>query len=203
MKRKAAEVEDTSSWDSCSPSSDLSISSTASNFYQYGTIPRPPRFNDHINWRTKKRLRDNRPELDVIHRDTLAKLFGAQQHNQQHDRNETTNNRLSNIQVATVAAEPQQRNLHSFFQIPRSLPCDRPVNMPTGSSKDPDMCCQDCGSDLQSEMARAQDFMDINGMTDILDYDALRCADCNRAVCSTCCVRGDHRICLECALPGG
>lgn len=31
---------------------------------------------------------------------------------------------------------------------------------------------------------------------------AYACAKCSRRVCDICAVRGDHRVCLECANPG-
>lgn len=34
------------------------------------------------------------------------------------------------------------------------------------------------------------------------DADAYACAHCRNRVCDTCAVRGDRRVCLECANPG-
>jgi hypothetical protein len=42
--------------------------------------------------------------------------------------------------------------------------------------------------------------MDVDGDDD--DGSAYACANCSKRVCDTCAVRGDWRVCLECANPG-
>jgi hypothetical protein len=47
------------------------------------------------------------------------------------------------------------------------------------------------------------DMMDVEGpLIDCEVDDAWECNRCRKRVCDTCAVRGESRICLECANPG-
>lgn len=202
MKRKAAEIEENGSVASCSPSSDTSTSSVDSRIHMHGIMPPLLRFNDHINLRTRKRVRDNRPEPNIVHQNTLAKLFDAQRHLGL-DRDQPGNRVMTDTRSLSAASESQQRDLHSFFQISHTKSIDMPTKTAKAVVSESGICCEDCGCQLQLHMAADVDGMDIDHDEALFNDDEYRCVDCSRAVCSMCCVRGDYRVCLECALPGG
>ena len=201
MKRKASEFEEVTPWGQRSPSSDMSSLADNSPYRlqdistPWARISKQHRIGDnHVNLRTRKRLRDNRPDMEVIHRNTLVKLFEAQRNPQQVPICvESRNTELSTISSLQM---PSQKSLHSFFSIPQSrLP--RPETQALEQRTD---ACEDCGNQLAAAMGSASSEVD---MMDISDSDDIfACASCHRNVCDMCSVRADHRLCLECALPG-
>lgn len=205
MKRKASELEDTlpsadhfTSSDSSTSlhnSSPLRISDGTST---WARISKPHIWKDnYMNSRTRKRTRDNRPDVEIVHQNTLAKLFDAQR--------STHPEYVQAVSAPSESQPPQthdngQRNLHSFFTIPRSqqLVFQPRVRQPVIQVNH--VPCEDCGNVLDSS--------DIVGKSehDMMDTDSVEdqfaCVNCHRNVCDTCSVRADHRLCLECALPG-
>lgn len=205
MKRKASELDEGFSWSSqntsahqSSPSYDgfggRHIDSRVGSF---------PASDTHMNVRTRKRTRDNRPQLEVIHQNTLAKLYDAQKHPQ------------SSLVVGRSPADfmgeeipqsnsiaPAQQSLHSFFSISHS----QPPKASATASKAPSQyaqTCDDCGNILHSATPADSDMMDVDHNLELYLGEDYECTNCGRRVCDACAVRGDHRICLECAMPGG
>lgn len=210
-------MDETSSWDSWSPLSNSSTSSCRSlDQNAIGTVPwtfAPSKnhVNDHINFRTKKRLRDNRPNLEAVHQNTLAKLFDAQR---QHptpvlDERSTGTHSVQEHdfhQPSLETTEPAQRSLHSFFSIGQwQAPAKKTSASVQHRTVVASNACEDCGNNLNriaGHDPHDTPMMDIGQIQQpFLDED-YECAVCTRNICDTCAVRGDRRICLECAMPG-
>lgn len=218
MKRKANALDEKPSWDSWSPSSDSSTTSDRLVGWEgVGTVPwtfSPSRshIDDHINFRTKKRVRNNRPDLDAIHQNTLAKLYGAQRQHEMPVSNrchtETHNTHGPNVHHSfSGVTEPTQRSLHSFFNIGQRQGLAKQV-LPSTQQRAGVMLkyCEDCGNGLdQSRTPQSHDaqMMDVDRWQEPSMDEDYECAVCSRDICDTCAVRGDRRICLECAMPGG
>ena len=217
MKRNADVLEEPSSWDSWSPASDSSTASYRSlNEAAVGIVPwalAPSRshLDDHINHRTRKRVRDNRPDLDAIHQSTLTKLFNAQKQHQNflpdlHPTKTVSAQDYSTSQSTPELMEPAQRSLHSFFNIGQRR---GPVKLPSLGPQQTGITfslCEDCGNDLEhwaSHQSNDSQMMEIDQRHQPHLDDNHECAICNRNVCDMCAVRGDRRVCLECAMPGG
>ena len=211
MKRKADELDEGLSWGSWSPSnsSNRSTSSYGSPQKTVGSLPWPRPMASNVNLRTRKRVRDNRPNEDAIHQNTLAKLFSAQR---QPESIAVAGGSLG-VPPSAVASisqsvpSPAQRNLHSFFAIshqPTSV--DHIVPTKPGLVAELIGACEDCGNTLNL-LARVScldtEMMDLDTAAQLAYDDDYACANCHRRVCDTCAVRGDHRLCLECAIPGG
>jgi hypothetical protein len=192
----------------------------------------------HLNSRTRKRLRDNRPDEETIHQNTLSRLYAAQQkHDEQTPEQQQDDNlpltpsptpsraslaragsTTSTTSTRTYLKEKAQTSLHTFFggrqphtsstivQIPgptitsthpASVPqcegCSAPLLLPSHPSTTPlDTEMMDIDNDLNLTAASNNDD----------DGRAYACASCSKRVCDTCAVRGDWRVCLECANPG-
>ncbi|KAF2815245.1 uncharacterized protein BDZ99DRAFT_409045, partial [Mytilinidion resinicola] len=140
--------------------------------------------------RTRKRFRDNRPDEETIHENTLSLLFSAARAPHQDP---------TPSQAQPVAAKhettTQKSTLHAFW----SLPAPRATNLrwprvhnarnhPDTPQQGP--TCEDCDSALES------DSMEIDDMGEVGDEFA--CAGCRRRVCGMCAVDGDERRCLRC-----
>ena len=71
------------------------------------------------------------------------------------------------------------------------------------------LTCEDCYAPLltqQSGEAIDAEMLDVDGLASAVDPEVdggWQCAVCAKRVCDTCAVRGDYRVCLECAVPGG
>lgn len=215
MKRKASHLDgegDNSSWISRSPLSESSVGSFNSPdrifkpvpWLMYPSAPRP--ITNGPNPRTRKRFRDNRPDISTIHQSTLAKLYNAQKA-EQPARSEPE--KLFPAPTNQTAGQHEhqqntimQKSLHSFFNIRQPEPVvASPAPHQARYIQDLTDLCSDCGNHLSSQCAaRSEDhnMMDID-LCLVEDYS---CTVCQRVVCDTCAVRGDQRICLECALPG-
>lgn len=208
MKRKASELEECNSWTSWSPSSDTSFASEGVlNQQAVRTAPWPIGHNqrltgnNYMNLRTRKRIRDNRPDVETIHQNTLSKLFNAQCHPDMakvHEKAISTAPETDSRQYSTPHPERAQQSLHSFFGISQK---QTPVmNATTQPPESDPSSCEDCGNQLlQNHDCPMMDMMDY-GMDADEEY---ACANCRRRVCDMCAVRGNCRICLECAIPGG
>ena len=218
MKRKASVLDEHTSWDSWSPLSDSSTSSCQTiNEKVVGTVPwtlgstSRSHVNDHINFRTRKRVRDNRPNLEAVHQNTLAKLFDAQRQHQAPGLNvqpgATQPVYQDNLKPALMEVdEPTQRSLHSFFNIgERQLPIkQRAIPLQQGTNI-ASTACEDCGNDLYQfpdQQNQSMSIIDIDQRPHALLEENYDCAVCTRSICDMCAVRGDHRLCLECAMPG-
>lgn len=201
MKRKASELEETS-WGQWSPSSEISsLTDSSPNRLQDIATPWARISKQHnkagdnyLNLRTRKRVRDNRPDVEVIQRNTLTKLFEAQRQPQQLPNSAVPGN--DELPSTSSSHMPSQKNLHSFFSIPQSRypkPQSRAIEQQTNA-------CEDCGNSLAT--ASDPNLTELD-MMDISDSDSVfACENCHRNVCDMCSVRADHRLCLECALPG-
>jgi hypothetical protein len=155
---------------------------------------------DHLNSRTRKRYRDNRPDENAIYgvscwlgavinmasladacrcaATTISKLYEAQR--QQPQALPAPSQPTHFVQAPT---QPQRNTLHSFWRINHP-----PVRPSTAIEINLSPRCQDCDSSLQHE-----DEMELD------DSTQKQCQICERAVCDTCAVLGDSRICLLCA----
>lgn len=216
MKRKASHIDeagDSSPWTSRSPLSDSSLASLDSPDRILKPVPwmmhpgQSTKINYGPNPRTRKRFRDNRPEMSMIHQSTLAKLYNAQKAEQSNQLEADKSFPPSTVnQQEDHQQTPTQKSLHAFFNIrqPQPTVTDLTLSRQQATQHLPELC-SDCGNHLSNQSTTGQgdyDMMDVDHhLTTYLEEDYL-CASCRRAVCDTCAVRGDQRICLECALSG-
>ncbi|ERF75919.1 hypothetical protein EPUS_01285 [Endocarpon pusillum Z07020] len=202
-------------------------------------------FSNNLNSsRTRKRLRDGRPDEETIHQNTLSKLYAAQQQrNEQSDAHQdhsipftpspTPSRTLPRTESTTSATntiphhrEKAQASLYAFFggghnqsvpQIPGPDPqSSHATTLPSVATATPQ--CEDCSAPLFPLSAYPNDVTTVAGDTEMMDIDATAvgygissssdegiaysCVNCGKRVCDTCAVRGDWRVCLECANPG-
>ncbi|KAK3690307.1 hypothetical protein B0T22DRAFT_380728 [Podospora appendiculata] len=170
----------------------------------------PPRASAHVSSRTMKRFRNNRPSESQVHQHTLSLLFSAQPN---------TTAQIQSQPAPPVAAVPpqphnqlpQQRSLHSFWNIPVSAsssttpsPAPTPLGAPLQRRS---TSCEDCGAGLCGEMGDDA-MMDIDGYGFAAAgaaEDEHSCRACGKAVCFSCSVSnlGENRRCLACAQPRG
>lgn len=165
----------------------------------------------HLNSRTRKRHRDNRPEEQEIYgvsrwigavinmssladacrcaASTIQRLYDAQRY---HPDAEPI---PSAPALAAPLAPAQRSTLHSFWNINQSSV----VSEPTQTQLDVEMIsnvplpmnCEDCDRSL-----RYDDSMDVD--EDLLRQE-MACGICQRHVCDLCAVLGNERLCLACA----
>lgn len=143
----------------------------------------------HLNSRTRKRHRDNRPEEQEIYASTIQRLYDAQRY---HPDAEPI---PSAPALAAPLAPPQRSTLHSFWNINQSSV----VSEPTQTQLDVEMIsnvplpmnCEDCDRSL-----RYDESMDVD--EDLLRQE-MACGICQRHVCDLCAVLGNERLCLACA----
>ena len=178
----------------------------------------PSNLSSHLNSRTRKRHRDDRPSEQSIYgvsrclstgfymttladvccvaASTISRLYEAQR---QHPHAEPILSQpISAMPMAGVAASgiigaKQKSNLHSFWRI-RSEPVASSMAMEVDSvtsSTESLMRCEDCDGSIR----RDDDTMDLDdGASD----QGSACAICRRHVCDRCAVLGNERICLGC-----
>lgn len=217
MKRKSSYLDgetDVSPWISGSPLSDSSFGSLTSPDRAIKPVPRV-RYSSAStinisgpNPRTRKRYRDNRPDVNMIHQNTLAKLYNAQKAEQ--SAHSDLQKPLSSLANNTVSQRedhqhaPVQKSLHSFFNIRQPQPTMSNSAPPVQHGQDQADLCSGCGNHLINGLAgpSGDDMMEVDHNSAALMDEDFDCASCQRRVCDTCAVRGDQRICLECALPG-
>ncbi|KAJ0359335.1 hypothetical protein COL154_008364 [Colletotrichum chrysophilum] len=110
----------------------------------------------HLDSRTRKRFRDNRPSQEEVHQRTLQMLYSAQQQDQ------SMETELSSSPApAPAVARNTQKSLHSFWNIKSAQPpVSRMASPPVHQRALSLTSCEDCGADLGSADA---DGMDING----------------------------------------
>ncbi|SMY23270.1 unnamed protein product [Zymoseptoria tritici ST99CH_1A5] len=188
-----------------SPSSDNSEATTQSSpmgfFYQQSKPVQPlfhkptwsfPTYDDqasiHLNSRTRKRHRDNRPDEESIYASTIHKLYDAQR---QHPHASPIYSE-TNTMNSTSTVPAQRSTLHSFWRIPKA-PATVPMALEVNERLVTDMetFCEDCDKPL-----RHTDAMDID--QHFLEEDT-SCKLCQRMICDTCAMLGDVRVCLPCA----
>ncbi|KAF2666916.1 hypothetical protein BT63DRAFT_481377 [Microthyrium microscopicum] len=141
-----------------------------------------------LNSRTRKRFRDNRPDEDVIHKNTLQKLFGAQKQTQ-----DTTSAATSPLDSSSRTISRPQRTLHAFWTLPHQA-MHFPTSTPELSTQTclDDLRCNDCDGSLRDDNA-----MDIDSNYIV---EESRCHICQRSVCDMCSVGvASMRRCLRCS----
>ncbi|KAK4634963.1 hypothetical protein CLAFUW4_02116 [Fulvia fulva] len=148
--------------------------------------------SQHLNSRTRKRHRDNRPDEEQIHASTIDRLYQAQR--QHPDASPVLSQPVIQAQQPT---QPQRSTLHSFWRIGQP-PAATMMVVDSGPkhlervTTPPN--CEDCDRPL-----RAEDAMDVDEYT--LNQET-RCASCERSICDTCAILGTARTCLACASRG-
>ncbi len=211
--------------------------------------PTPDTNANHLNSRTRKRFRDNRPDESTIHQNTLSKLYSAQRRASKTDSPDNampllpssptpSRPRLASLASSSSATnttptsqqqrQKSQASLHAFFGgsggggggggevwPAQYLLADNPQSNSHPSATL--ATCEDCAAPLlhhATSVALDTEMMDLD--TDLRpsvissssggggdgEGDAYSCAQCGKRVCDTCAVRGDWRMCLECANPG-
>ncbi|KAL1305267.1 hypothetical protein AAFC00_002178 [Neodothiora populina] len=141
----------------------------------------------HLNSRTRKRYRDNRPESEQVYATTITKLFGAQK---EHPNASPIQSRDQPIRQQPPA---QSSTLHYFWRLPSSATTSLRRNSPDSQSAfEPNSAaCEDCDDSL-----RSADAMDLD---DTLIQEETACYTCGKNVCDLCAVSADQRRCLNCA----
>lgn len=181
----------------------------------------------YLDLRTRKRYRDGRPDEVIIHENTLKKLFDAQRQQHTHDTANAfqTSPLQNNAGVSSGHAihpeapiERNQTSIEAFFGKKNKIRNDaqsqcetsatqRPMTTPYGKTAASALTCEDCDTPLLAKDAGEAmdvDMLHFDGISvDPQIQDCWACVHCSRRVCDTCAVRGDCRICLECAVPGG
>jgi hypothetical protein len=113
--------------------------------------------------------------------------------------------------------EKGQVSLHTFFGGGQSRPTPVPGQDPQSSSSTPLPTtfarCEDCSTPLLTSSSNNNPYHQ-SGDTEMMDVDAdftissegdastFSCTNCSKRVCDVCAVRGDRRVCLECANSG-
>ncbi|KAF2691710.1 hypothetical protein K458DRAFT_381552 [Lentithecium fluviatile CBS 122367] len=143
--------------------------------------------------RTRKRVRDNRPEERVIHENTISKLFSAQR---KHPHAEPIMSDALPSQSTTIVQRLTQKStLHTFWKLPAP-----PVQPPAFPIPQQHMSntprCEDCDATLQQDVNAIDVDMEVDGP---MERSPFACDDCGRAVCGTCAVVACRRHCLGCA----
>ncbi|CAI0647383.1 unnamed protein product [Colletotrichum noveboracense] len=152
-------------------------------------FPRAFATPSHLDSRTRKRFRDNRPSQEEVHQRTLQMLYSAQQQDQNME------NALSSSPApAPAVARNTQKSLHSFWNIKSAQPpVSRTASPPVHQRALSPTSCEDCGTELGTADA---DGMDIDGC----EGDNA-CGACGKHVCSQCSITnlGEQRRCLHCS----
>lgn len=172
---------------SSSPCPDISMLDDASFAGQ--PIYRPENVPSHLNSRTRKRFRDNRPDESKIHATTYQRLFSAA-------RSPPLTEHSTPTQTVHTPPSPPERqsSLHSFWPISSSTPT---VSEPITIEPSLTITCEDCEAPLPTQDSdTCMSGMD-SGEMDGADF---ACRSCSRRVCGTCAVVevGEGRECLQC-----
>ncbi|KAF1824495.1 uncharacterized protein K489DRAFT_316840 [Dissoconium aciculare CBS 342.82] len=142
----------------------------------------------HLNSRTRKRYRDNRPDEQAIFATTISKLYDAQRRLP-----DATSIPSPQVQMTPEPSQPTQRStLHSFWKVNTPM-CAPPsiLGEPLGV---PGTSCEDCDVPLRDEGA-----MDLD---ESVMANELACRYCSRMVCNGCALVRESRSCLSCATHG-
>ncbi|CAI9626296.1 unnamed protein product [Alternaria burnsii] len=152
--------------------------------------------------RTRKRVRDNRPDERAIHENTLNMLFAAQRNYP--DASPIPSHPLPmHQQPISIPSKPQKSTLHSFWKELPAPPVQPIFSMPVQQEQTSSQLprCEDCDTPLQS----GGDSMDVDMDMDMggaVEHSPFACNDCGRNVCGTCAVVSSTRHCLQCATSG-
>ncbi|KAG9187622.1 hypothetical protein G6011_05493 [Alternaria panax] len=114
--------------------------------------------------RTRKRVRDNRPDERAIHENTLNILFAAQRNHP--DASPIPSDPVPiHQQLNTISSKPQKSTLHSFWKELPAPPVQPIFSMPIQQEQTSSQLprCEDCDAHLQSE----DDSMDVDMDMDI------------------------------------
>ncbi|KAK2749013.1 orf21 protein [Colletotrichum kahawae] len=104
-------------------------------------FPRAFATPSHLDSRTRKRFRDNRPSQEEVHQRTLKMLYSAQQQDQ-HMEAEFSPSPAPPV----AAARNTQKSLHSFWNIKSAQPpVSRMASPPVHQRALSPMSCEDCG----------------------------------------------------------
>ena len=171
----------------------------------------------HLNSRTRKRHRDNRPDEERIYgvscwlgavldmstladvcrcaASTISRLYEAQR--QQPRAEPVPSQPMTNATILKTDAPVQRSTLHSFWSI-GAQPPERtlvPMAIDTGPNLvENAIRCEDCHASLWHEDAMELD----DGVVE----QETACHICRRRICDGCAVLGNERICLPCASRG-
>lgn len=182
--------------------------------------------SNHLNSRTRKRFRDNRPDEAAVHQATLSKLYAAQHRSEANlaeTQDDGTNpplapspSLLHTSPTPSISPSSQQKgkarqqtSLHAFFDgggggESKSAQLDR--HKPTASiAAAATACCEDCSTPLALPLLSTTadtDMMDVDDDREDCESSAFSCASCSKRVCDICAVRANWRLCLACANPG-
>ncbi|KAF2641681.1 hypothetical protein P280DRAFT_468239 [Massarina eburnea CBS 473.64] len=162
--------------------------------------------------RTKKRIRNNRPDECIIHENTIQKLFTAQRQNP-HASPIPSDTLPSPHQPTPIFEKPQKSTLHTFWKLPAPpVQAPSPLFQHARQQQQPPPPppphlphCEDCDAPLHAYT----DGMDMGmGMDTDMDIDgpmegSSACQDCGRNVCGACAVVARARLCLGCATSKG
>ncbi|KAI0452794.1 hypothetical protein F5B21DRAFT_505875 [Xylaria acuta] len=139
----------------------------------------------HVQGRTMKRFRDNRPSEHEVHQRTLNMLFAAQRQQNPSQPHETRTIHQLQHHVP-VAAQPgpsspsHQTNLHSFWNLP-SRPSAPPAACLPPTTTDIPTECEDCGQNFGGD---DDDMMDVDDK--MSGAEGTSCGACGKHVCSHC-----------------
>ena len=164
--------------------------------------------------RTRKRVRDNRPDERVI-QGTCLETTSMQPRSGANEHTENTVQKLFLAQrqpqtpipstqpdaPPLTVAKPQKSTLHSFWTI-SAPPVQSPIfsyHTPASQTRESGPRCEDCDACLDAEEGGMDIDMNMGGME---EEGAFACRQCERSVCGTCAVVGDVRRCLQCATHG-
>ncbi|KAI9715238.1 MAG: hypothetical protein M1812_006048 [Candelaria pacifica] len=159
----------------------------AQNWGNYGTEHTP----HHLNIRTRKRFRDNRPNETIIYQHTLQKLYSASRNPLPQPSNPPS------FPNPPQKPTPPQSSLHAFWSLPHRIPTftsPAPLLSTSSSLVDSQPTCEDC--DCLIDSPNGFDTMDIDN---IPGQEDISCRECSRQVCDRCAVIAEGRTCLECA----
>ncbi|KAL3418088.1 orf21 protein, partial [Phlyctema vagabunda] len=199
LKRKRSDSE-------ISTSSSLLSSPPSASSYGMAIDSVPSQQPHLFSARTRKRHRDNRPDENTIHLNTLSMLYSAQQ---QPSSARPLNlpppafQNLGNTSLATHA--PAQPSLHSFWALPKRASSSRASSLGASSERAapamPATNCEDCDACLSSSGDGGEDAMDIDVDLDMMGGMDWSCCSCGKQVCRGCAVSnlGETRRCLGCA----
>jgi hypothetical protein len=170
----------------------------------------------HLNSRTRKRHRDDRPDENVVYgasgtwlggfaclsdladvcrraASTIQRLYDAQRQNPH--ASPILSSPISAPQGFEQRPSSQRSTLYSFWQLPATTAPKMDDMMQVDGGGAAAMRghekCEDCDRSL-----RYADFMDVDA--GLLEQE-MACGMCRRQVCDTCAVLGDMRVCLACA----
>ncbi|EFQ92776.1 hypothetical protein CFE70_009122 [Pyrenophora teres f. teres 0-1] len=175
----------------------FSEANSRSNAWDFGSASRV-KSGDWGN-RTRKRLRDSRPDEREIHENTLNKLYAAQRNHL--DVSAMQCDTRPTEEAATIAvSKPQKSTLHSFWKQLPAPPVQPIFSVPVQQNQPPSQLptCDDCDTPLQSGNDSMDVDMDVD-MRDPLERCPFACNDCGKNVCGTCAVVSTTRHCLQCA----